>query len=122
MAIILYLASMGKIPDALYESAEIDGAGKFKQWWKITVPLLKPTTLYLVVIRTIGSFQVFTNVYIMTNGGPGYSSTVLGHQIFEKAFTYFEFGEASAQALILFAIIGALAIIQFKSLKSDVEY
>lgn len=122
VGVILYLAAMGSIPESLYEAAKIDGAGPIKTWWQITLPLLKPTTLYLVVLRTIGSFQVFTQVLLLTDGGPGYATTTLVHLIYNSAFRDFEFGYASAQAIILFAIVLIFAFIQFKFLNTDVEY
>jgi multiple sugar transport system substrate-binding protein len=120
--VILFLAAMGRVPKEMHESAMIDGAGAIKRWWTITVPLLRPTILYLLVMGTIGSFQVFTNIYIMTGGGPGYSTTPLVMLIYQTGFEHFEFGLASAQALVLFAMVVTVAIIQFKFLKSDVEY
>lgn len=122
VGIILYLAAMNGIPDTIYEAARIDGAGPFKTWWKITLPLLKPTTLYLLVLNTIGSFQVFSQVLLMTGGGPGYSSTTLVSLIYNSAFRDFDFGLAAAQALVLFFIILIISFIQFKWLNADVEY
>lgn len=120
--VILFLAAMGRIPKELHESAMIDGANAIRRWWNVTVPLLKPTILYLLVMGTIGSFQVFTNIYIMTGGGPGYASTPLVMLIFNKGFKHFEFGLASALALILFAMVVTVAVLQFKFLSTDVEY
>ncbi|HHT68724.1 MAG TPA: sugar ABC transporter permease, partial [Firmicutes bacterium] len=85
MGIILYLAAMASIPESLYEAATIDGANRFVQWWKITLPLLKPTTLYLMIVSTIGSFQVFDQVMLMTQGGPGYATTTIVHRIYNVA-------------------------------------
>lgn len=121
-AIILYLSAMKKIPKELYEAAEIDGAGSIIKWFKITLPLVKATTLYLVIINTIASFQIFTQIFVMTQGGPGYSTYTLVYQIYMTAFRDFEFGLASAQAMILFAIISIFSVLQFKFLSSDVEY
>src|SRR5690606_33592432 len=92
VGIIMYLASMGSISNALYEAAKIDGASSLKQWWHITVPLLKPTTLYLVLLSTIGSFQVFTQIIMMTGGGPGNATETLVHLIYKTGFRDFEFG------------------------------
>ncbi len=122
VGVILYLAAMGSIPESLYEAARIDGAGPITTWWRITLPLLKPTTLYLVVLGTIGSFQVFAQVLLMTDGGPGYATTTLVHLIYKSAFRDFEFGLASAQAIVLFGIVLIFAFIQFKFLNTDVEY
>jgi multiple sugar transport system permease protein len=119
VGIILYLASMGSIPEALYEAATIDGANSFQKWYRITLPLLKPSTLYLVLLSTIGSFQVFTQIIMMTGGGPGSSTETLVHLIYKSGFRDFEFGYASAQAVVLFVIILLFSIIQFRVLRYD---
>jgi len=121
-SIILYLAAMSKVPKEYYEAAELDGASSFQKWFYITVPLLEPTTLYLLVMGTIGSFQVFTSVYIMTKGGPGYSSNLLGYDIYNRAFNNFNFGQASAEALILWAIVGVIAIFEFRRFSKVVKF
>ena len=100
-AIVLLTAAMGSIPTSYYEAARLDGAGAWRQLWTITVPLLKPTLLYLVVTSTIFSFQVFTQVLMMTNGGPYYATTTLVFLIFTDAFEYFDFGKAAAEATLL---------------------
>lgn len=120
--VVLYLAAMNGIPRELYEAAEIDGASRFQQWLRLTVPLVTPTTLYIVVMSTIGSFQIFTSVFIMTGGGPGNATTTMVTEIYNSAFRFFNFGKASAEALVLFAIVAVLAIIQFRWLSKDVEY
>lgn len=117
--IIMYLASMGSISQSLYEAARIDGANSLKQFFHITVPLLKPTTLYLVLLSTIGSFQVFTQIIMMTGGGPGSSTETLVHLIYKTGFRDFEYGLASAQAVVLFVIILIFSIIQFRVLRHD---
>ncbi len=120
--VVLYSASIGSIPRELYEAAEVEGANAVQKWWRITVPLLKPTTLYLMVIYTIAGFQVFERVYIMTGGGPINRTTTIVQLIYMTAFSDFNFGRASAQALVLFAIIAAFSFIQFRFLSTDVEY
>jgi multiple sugar transport system permease protein len=120
--VVLYSASIGSIPRELYEAAEVEGANAVQKWWRITVPLLKPTTLYLLVIYTIAGFQVFERVYIMTGGGPINRTTTIVQLIYMTAFSDFNFGRASAQALVLFAIIAAFSFIQFRFLSTDVEY
>ena len=122
VGIILYLAAMGSIPESLYEAATIDGANRFTQWWRITLPLLKPTTLYLMIVSTIGSFQVFDQVMLMTQGGPGYATTTIVHRIYNTAFRDFQFGYAGAMSMLLFLVIITLAVIQSKLVSSDVEY
>lgn len=120
--VILYLAAMGRVPKELHECAMLDGAGPIRRWWHITVPLIRPTTLYLLVMGTIGSFQIFEKILIMTNGGPGYATTPLVMSIYRRGFEFFEFGVASAQALVLFAMVVIVSVLQFRFLKSDVEY
>ena len=120
--VVLYSASIGSIPRELYEAAEVEGANAVQKWWGITVPLLKPTTLYLMLIYTIAGFQVFERVYIMTGGGPINRTTTIVQLIYMTAFSDFNFGRASAQALVLFAIIAAFSFIQFRFLSTDVEY
>lgn len=120
--VVIYTAAIGSLPEELYEAARLEGAGPLASWWRITVPLLRPTTLYLSVVYTIASFQVFERVYIMTGGGPGGATTVLVEQIYTRAFLDFSFGAASAQAVVLVGLIAAVAWAQFRALKSDIQY
>lgn len=120
--VVLYSAAMGSVPREYYEAAEVEGANAFHKLFYITFPLLRPTTLYLMVIYTIAGFQIFERVYIMTGGGPINSTMTIVQLIYLTAFSDFNFGRASAQALILFAIIVIFSILQFKFLSSDVEY
>jgi multiple sugar transport system permease protein len=120
--IILYVASLDRIPPELLESAEIDGANRWQKWRHVILPLLKPTTLYLVVISTIESFKIFTPVYVMTRGRPANQSTSLVFEIYQNAFDNSEFGLASAEAIILFAIVMVFAIVQFRWLRGEEEY
>lgn len=121
-AVVLFSAAMGSIPTEYYEAAELDGAGPVRRWWHITVPLIKSTTLYLVVIYTIASFEVFERIYIMVPSGVGNSTQTIVTQIYNNGFKDLNFGVASAQALVLFVMIAAVAAIQFRALRSDVEY
>jgi multiple sugar transport system permease protein len=120
--VVLYSAAMGSVPREYYEAAEVEGANAFHKLFHITFPLLKPTTLYLMVIYTIAGFQIFERVYIMTGGGPINSTMTIVQLIYLTAFSDFNFGRASAEALVLFAIIVIFSVIQFKFLSSDVEY
>ena len=120
--IILYLAALARVPQSITEASIIDGASPMQRWLHVMIPLVKPTTLYLVVMNTIYSFQVFTNIYIMTGGGPGHSSTTLVYHIYDLAFKQGKFGPASAVALVLFVLVSFFAFFQFKYLQSDVEY
>jgi multiple sugar transport system permease protein len=121
--VVLYSAAMGSLPKELYEAAEVEGAGPLTKWWYITVPLLKPTTLYLLVIYTILAFQVFERVYVMTNGGgPNNATITIVQLIYSTAFKFGRYGLASAMAVVLFIMAVGVAIVQFRSLRSDVEY
>ncbi len=121
--VVLYSAAMGGIPKELYEAAEVEGASWYAKWRHLTIPLLKPTTLYLVVVYTILAFQVFERVYIMTNGGgPNNATITLVQLIYNTAFQYGRYGLASAQAVVLFLMAVAVAVVQFRWLESDVEY
>ncbi|MBO2945480.1 sugar ABC transporter permease [Paenibacillus sp. F411] len=121
-AIIIYLAALLGIDNSYYEAADIDGATFLQKLWFIVIPFLKPTTLFLLVTGVIGSFQVFQNAYLMTGGGPDHSTTMVGLLIFNNAFTYFEFGEAAAQSLLLALVIAFISYFQFKVLGKDIEY
>ena len=117
---ILFLAGLNAINSSYYEAAEIDGATKWQQFKEITWPLLMPTTLFVLVIRTIFSFRTFEQIFAMTKGGPVGSTTVFVYYIYRKAFNSFELGYASAAAIILLLIVLALTFIQFKlSKKKD---
>ena len=121
-AIVLYSAAMASIPADIYEAAAIDGAGPVRTWWNVTVPLIKSTTLFLVVLYTIASFEVFELVYVMVPSGVGNSTQVIVSQIYQNGFQQFQYGIAAAQAFILFLMIAAVAAVQFRLLRSDVEY
>lgn len=120
--VVLYSAAIGSIPRDLYEAAEVEGANAAQRWFNITIPLLQPTTLYLTVVYTIAAFQVFDRVYVMTGGGPINATTTIVQLIYATAFSDLNFGMASAQALVLFFIIAAFSVVQFKFLSTDVEY
>ncbi|MCG8349000.1 MAG: sugar ABC transporter permease [Chloroflexales bacterium] len=120
--VVLFSAAMGGIPQEYYEAAELDGAGPIQKWWNITLPLIKSTTLYLVVLYTIASFEVFEKFIVMAPSGVGNSTQTIVTQIFQNGFVQFRYGVAAAQAVILFLIIASIAIIQFRVLRSDVEY
>ena len=115
---VIFLAGLQTIPGEYYEAAMIDGANGIARFWHITLPLLMPTMLFAIVIATIGSFQVFTQVFVMTSGGPAFSTTTLVHFIYLNAFEYFRIGYASASAIVLFFVILILSIIQMWILRS----
>lgn len=111
---ILYLAGLQSIPKELYEAAAMDGANKSKQFWHITLPSLRPTTFFVTVMLVINSFKVFDLIQVMTDGGPGRSTNVLVYKIYNEAFVKFNFGYASAIALVLFVMVLGITVIQFK--------
>ncbi|EOL44669.1 hypothetical protein RV11_GL002418 [Enterococcus phoeniculicola] len=109
---VLYLGGLQNISPSLYEAANIDGADKWHQFWRITLPMLKPTTFFVSMISLINSFQVFDQVNIMTEGGPGDATTVLVQNIYNSAFKYSEMGYAAAMSWILFLIILVVSLVQ----------
>ncbi len=119
---LIFLAGLQNIPESLYESAALDGAGKWKQYFKITLPMVTPTIFLNMVLITINSFQVFDLVIIMTAGGPGMSTNVLSFRIYYEGFKNMNMGYASAIAYFLFAIILAITGIQFVMQKRWVHY
>jgi multiple sugar transport system permease protein/sn-glycerol 3-phosphate transport system permease protein len=119
---LFFLAGMQTIPPALYEAAAIDGASAFRRFTRITLPLLNPTLLFVLVTDVIGSFQVFDTVYVMTQGGPGTSTTVINYQIYSTAFRNFDVGSASAMSLLLFGVILLVTFIQFRIFRNRTTY
>ncbi len=120
--VIIYTAALLGIDSTYYEAADIDGATFFQKVRYVVWPIVKPTTVFLTITGVINGFQSFQNAYLMTGGGPDNATTMAGLLIFNRAFTYFEYGEACAQALILAAIIAVFAVLQFKLSSGDVEY
>lgn len=119
---VLLLAGLQGIGRQYYEAARIDGAGAWRCFLHITVPLLSPTIFFVVIISLINSFQVFDQVWVMTGGGPGGASSVLVEQIVQNAFTFSRMGYASALSWLLFAIIFVITAIQFAIQKRWVTY
>ncbi len=118
---ILFLAGLNNISESYYEAARIDGAGSWQTFWKITWPLLMPTTFFILVVRIIFSFRAFEQIFAMTKGGPVGSTTVFVYYIYEKAFRYFEMGYASTAAIALLLIVLVLTYIQFKVVKNEIH-
>ncbi len=122
-SMIIFLAGLQNIPRELYEAAEMDGAGAFRQFFSLTVPLLSPTTFFILVTTMINSFKVFGTVNIMTQGGPsGDATTVLVFHIYRSAFRYYKMGYASAMSIVLFLMIFLVTIIQWQGQKKWVGY
>lgn len=118
---VLFLAGLIGIPASLYEAAELDGASKFRSFWNVTLPMLVPTTFFVLVTSTIGAMQVFTPVYIMTQGGPNEKTDVVGYHIYVEAWSKFLIGIASAKSFLLLVVIVLVSIAQFKILKNQME-
>lgn len=119
---ILFSAGLQGIPENYYEAAEIDGAGNWAKFWNITVPMLSPTTLFIMIMSMISSFQVFDIVYVLTSGGPLGSTKVIVFYMYEYAFKFFEMGYASSVAYIFFAILAILTLLQVKYMRTRAGY
>ncbi|KRG15389.1 carbohydrate ABC transporter permease [Lederbergia galactosidilytica] len=113
-ATVIFLAGLMGLPKDVFEAADVDGAGKFRKFFNITLPLLKPITLFVVITSLISYLQAYVQILIMTEGGPGTSTYVISYLIFDEAFVKYNFGTASAMSIILFVIIAILTAIMFK--------
>ncbi|OUM98977.1 MAG: hypothetical protein BAA02_14955 [Paenibacillaceae bacterium ZCTH02-B3] len=119
---IIYLAGLQGIPDDYYEAATIDGAGAVRKFFHITLPLLKPTSLFVFVMVAINAFQAFTPFYVITNGGPIDSSNVLGLYIYKTAFDFLNMGKASAMAVVLFVLVVLVSVFQLRWFRRREEF
>ena len=124
LGIIFIVTSAGlqSLPEDLYESARLDGAGPIRRFFSITIPLLSPTLLFGFVVLTITSFQTFGQVDLLTQGGPLRSTNLIVYSIFDTAFRSFDQGRAAAQAVVLFVILALLSYLQFQAAKKRVFY
>lgn len=120
--IILYLAGLQSIPTELYEAGKIDGTNRWTQFWLITLPLMTPVLLFTLVMGIIGSFQVFTQAYIMTDGGPAKATLFYVLLLYWHSFEWFNMGYGAAMSWLLFAIIMFLTLLVFKSSPAWVHY
>lgn len=118
---VIYLAGLQAIPEEYYDAAKVDGASAWQQFRYVTFPLLNPTTFFLLITSIIGSFQIFTQIFIMTNGGPLSRTTTIGYYLYQKAFTQFQMGYASAIAYALFAMIFIFTLFQLRFMRQDVS-
>jgi multiple sugar transport system permease protein len=119
---LIFLGGVQAIPTDLYESASLDGAGPVKRFAYITLPLIKRVLLFVVVMTSIESSKLFTPVYVMTSGGPQDSTNAIVFQIFRTGFRYYELGYAAAMSFLLLAVVMVLMWLQFRALRTDVEY
>lgn len=111
-SMLILLAGLKSINRDLYESARIDGASSWQQFWGITVPLLKPSIFFVLVIETIAAFQVFDSAYVMTGGGPARASYSLVYYLYEQGFRFFDFGYAATIGIMIFFIVFAISMVQ----------
>jgi multiple sugar transport system permease protein len=121
-ATVLLLSAMNGIPRELYEAAEIDGANSWRQFWSVTFPQITPVIFFNLIMGLIGSFQIFSQVYILTAGGPDNASQMMVPLLFREAFSFYHFGYASAVAWLLFLVILAFTLIAFRWSRSWVFY
>lgn len=119
---IIFLAGLNGISEQLYEAAEIDGAGSWARFWRITIPLMTPVIFFNLILQIIGSFQVFTAGYLITRGGPNYATNFYVLYLFDNAFSWFNMGYAAALAWVLFVIVLVLSLIVFRSGSQWVYY
>ena len=117
--IVLYVAALGNVDNSIIEAAQVDGATKLQVFWKIKWPAIMPTTLYILVITTINSFQCFALIQMLTSGGPFFSTTTIMYQIFDTVYKYNDFGYANAMGVVLAIIIAIFSAIQFKLAKTE---
>lgn len=111
---LIYLAGLQSVPQHLYEAAEIDGANLFQRFLRVTLPMMSPTIFYTLIMGMIGAFQVFTQAYVMTRGGPNFATYFYVLHLYEEAFVKFRMGYASAMAWILFVAVLAVTLVQFR--------
>ncbi len=115
--IVLYVSALGNVDTSLVEASEVDGANSFQQFWKIKWPLIMPTTLYILVITTINSFQCFALIQLLTSGGPNHSTDTVMYYIYYTAFKLYRYGYGNAMGVILAIFIALLSAVQFKLAK-----
>ncbi len=120
--LVIFIAALQGIPHEIRDAARVDGANAWHEFWQITLPLLKPTLLFVCVLTMLSSFQVFVIFQVMTNGGPSNQTTPLVMSIYLNAFKYQNMGWAAAISLVLFAIIMTVTALQFRLLRTDWEY
>jgi ABC-type sugar transport system permease subunit len=122
LVILLTLAALQTIPKELFEAAMIDGAGRWRSFLHVTLPLLVPTIVVTLVIRTVDAFKVFDIIYIMTSGGPSDGTKVIAFYTYQEAFSYLNFGRGSALAYLMTLFIGFMAFAYIRLIQKDIEY
>ena len=112
--IVLYVAALGNVDSSMVEAAEVDGATRMQIFWRIKWPAIMPTTLYVVVITTINSFQCFALIQLLTSGGPNYATSTVMYYLYETAFQQYQYGYADAMGVVLAIVIALFSALQFK--------
>ena len=119
---VIYLAGLQAIPASLYEAAKVDGAGAWQRFRHLTVPLVSPTTFFLLIIQMIGAFQLFSEAFVMTRGGPAQATLTIAYYIYQNAFEFGRMGKASAIAWVLFVVIFLFTFLQNRLQRRWVHY
>lgn len=119
---IIFVAGLKGIPTVFYDAAAIDGASRLRQFWHITLPLLKPVTLFVVVTQSISSMQIFVPIFVMTDGGPFFATNAIVFYIYQNGFRYSDMGYASAMSFLVLVLLVSISAVQFRLLRSDTEY
>jgi ABC-type sugar transport systems, permease components len=119
---VIFLAGLNNIPESLYEAAHVDGAGAWQRFFLITLPLLKRTMAFVVIITTMDALKIFIPIYITTSGGPAGSTSTVVHFIYETAFKQMNMGYAAAAAFLFFFLVLIVSIVQLRLFRTDVEY
>jgi multiple sugar transport system permease protein len=120
-SMIIFLAGLQDIPTSYYEAARVDGAGPWRRFTSITLPLLKPTSVFVLLISFIGAFQLFDPIFVMTQGGPANATTTAVYYIYQQAFQYLQLGYASALSVVLFAIILVFSLVQLRVFRDEAD-
>ncbi len=121
-SMIIFVAGLKGIPEMFYEAAKIDGASPLQQFLHITLPLLKPVTLFVVVTQTISAMQVFVPIFVMTQGGPFFATNAIVYYIYQNGFAYNDMGYASALSFFVLTLLVAISYVQFRLMKGQAEY
>lgn len=119
---MIFLAALRAIPGELYDAAKIDGAGRARTFFRISLPLIRPSVLFALVMATIWNLQAFDLIYTMTHGGPGYATTTIVYYIYQKAFRIDDMGRAATMSVAILIIVFAMTLIQFKAVRTELEY
>jgi len=121
-SMVIFLAGLQNIPADVYHAARLDGAGAWRRFRHITLPLLSPTTFFVLVITLINAFQVFEQTYVLTKGGPANSTVTLSYYVYQNAFQFFHMGNAAAVSYVLFALLFGVTLLQFRLQRRWVFY